>query len=206
MQDWHFDLKLTIMKDFIDFIKLFKQEPIKVFSDLLSQPKYRYLYLIVTIFGFILGFNGIINKIYLAKIDLETGNFIFSMIKTIVITFIVLYAFSWIVMYLNSIFQGFSNQKDIFAVIVYSLVPLIIGTLMISIFKIILFSVGGLQGSIFGIIKLFYVVYLIFYFATLIYLIIGNAIVNNFSIIKSIISTSILPIIYTIFESIKILK
>jgi hypothetical protein len=194
------------MKDFLDFIKIYKQEPIQTFSDLLSQSKYRYLYLILTIFGFILGFNSIINKIYLAKIDIETGSIIFSMIKTIIVTFIVLYFYSWIVMYLNSIFQGFSNQKTIFAVIVYSLVPLIIGTIMISLLKIILFSLPGLHGSIYGIIQLFYVVYLIFYLATLIYLIIGNAIANDFSIIKSAISTSTLPIIFTIFEAMKVFK
>jgi hypothetical protein len=194
------------MKDFLDFIKIYKQEPIQTFSDLLSQSKYRYLYLILTIFGFILGFNSIINKIYLAKIDIETGSIIFSMIKTIIVTIIVLYFYSWIVMYLNSIFQGFSNQKTIFAVIVYSLVPLIIGTIMISLLKIILFSLPGLHGSIYGIIQLFYVVYLIFYLATLIYLIIGNAIANDFSIIKSAISTSTLPIIFTIFEAMKVFK
>jgi hypothetical protein len=189
---------------FVDFIKVYFQKPIETFAILFNQPKFKYVYLLPIIFGFILGINDIINKSYLPVFDFNLGLVCISITKEILITILACYIYSWIMLFLNSLFQGYSNQSMAFAVISYSLVPLIVGYILITIIKLIAFSVLGLTEYAQIITRLLYIMYLAFYIVTIIFLIIGNSISNRFSILKSIIPSSILPIILTIYEITKL--
>jgi hypothetical protein len=194
------------MIEFINFLKIFKRNPIDVFFELLNTEEYKYTYLLVAIFGFILGLNSILNKILISNTDSSMATWIAIIIKIMIFTFIVIYIWSWIIKFINSALQGYSGQKSIFAVISYSLLPLIFSSIFISIFKIILFALPGLGIYTYIIMHFFYCVYFMFFIVTIIYLVIGNSISNNFSIAKSIIATSIIPILYIGVEIMKRLK
>ncbi len=159
---------------FVDFIKIYWQTPQKIFTTLLNQPKYEYVYLLPIILGFILGVNDIMNKSYLPSFDINLGLVFVSIIKEIIITLLACYIYSWIMLFLNNLFQGYSNQNMLFAVIAYSVVPLIIVFIFITILKLVIFSILGLPDYGHIITRLLYIMYLGFYIVTIIFLIIGN--------------------------------
>ena len=185
---------------FIDFIRIYRQLPKEGFNTLLNQTKYRYIYILPVLLGLFLGFNDVLNKYYLNSSDINAGLIATSIIKEIIITMIFCYFYSWIVQTLNNLFQGVSSQSLIFAVLSYILVPVIFVSILISILKIILFSVFGLQ-EYYRFISIFlYLLYLGFYIVSIVLLVIGNSIASKLTIIKSIIASSIFPIFITIYD------
>jgi hypothetical protein len=194
------------MKNFLNFVQAYKQNPINLFAELLNQSKYKYLYLIVGILGLTLSSNNIIDKIYLLNTHFDLATLLFSLTKTILITFVVIFIYSWFIVFINSIIKGYSSQKDIFAVIAYSLVPWIIGRFLVLSFKFVIYTFVEYKNYYLIIYSVLFAISLVFYIWSLICLIVGNAIVNSIPIIKSIISSALLPTISIVYQVIKVIK
>jgi hypothetical protein len=190
------------MKEFTSFLLLYKQNPIDLFSNLLNQVKYKYLYLILAMFGLCLACNTVIDKLYLASGPLALDTIIYPVLGAFLFTFI----YSWIVAFINGLLNGHSNQKDVFAVIVYALIPLIFGSIILLLLKILFYTLITSKNLYFNIYNELAFISIIFYCWSIVYLIIGNAIINDFSVIKSALTSAVVPLMTVVSMIIKIVK
>ncbi|MBK8884523.1 MAG: hypothetical protein IPN67_19855 [Bacteroidales bacterium] len=191
---------------FVDFIKVYFKKPINALTILLNQSTHKYAFLLPVIFGFILGINDIINKSYLQTYDLNIGSVGILISKEILIVLFACYVYSWIVVFLNSFFEGYSSQSMVFYLISYSLMPLILGSILVTILKLIAFLAFGRTEYGLIIVRYLSAIYFAFYVLTLIFLIVGNSILNGFSIFKSIMPSAIIPVISIIYTMSKFLN
>jgi len=187
--------------NFMKIVKMLLDNPRKNFEIVLNQPKYKYLYLFPALFGLVLGLNGFVNKYGIVNIEPHLPELYFSVLKEIIRYLIICYIYSWIVYWISRFFNGYANGKLTFAVVSYSLIPLIIGSFLILALKIGFFSFGY-----FGYFWMYYTMYLAFLSWSIYTLTTGNLIINGFSLIKSFISSSSLIIIFTMIEILQIYK
>ncbi len=170
------------------------------FEVVLNQPKYRYVYLFPVLFGLLLGIINFLNRIILG-VEPHFSGLLSSALKEIIIYLIVCHIYSWIVFVISNLFKGFANSRMTFAVVSYSMIPLIIGSFLILVLKIGFYEMGY-----FGISWMLYFIYLAFLTWTIYVLTIGNSIINKFSFVKSFVASSSLIILYTTIEILALVK
>jgi len=170
-------------------IHIIFRNPIEGFELFLIYDKYKLVYLFPVLFGIVSGINRSLSKV-------RTQNLVYlvrhSLISAcLIIVFVILYCFVYakIVLFISHLLKGLSNLKMTFSLVMYSLFPMIIGTTLILVFQLILYF-NDIQPQSLGFINvLIYGFYLVFILWSLYILVTGNALINEFSTLKSFLSS-----------------
>jgi len=191
--------------NFKRIIHLVILKPLDGFEAILIQEKYNLFYFFPFFYGAIIGISKTFNKFLFLKsatpfkMGYILGDSLVTIISMAGVTILFCFIYSWIVFFLSLLLKGLSNFKMIFSLVLYSLIPMIIGAVFLFACKLILLASVS-PGQLFEAITLFlYCFQIVFIFWSLYILLIGNAMINDFSIAKSFLSSSLLIVILFAF-------
>ncbi|OFY96758.1 MAG: hypothetical protein A3K10_12125 [Bacteroidetes bacterium RIFCSPLOWO2_12_FULL_31_6] len=156
------------------------------FEKFFNQTDSKKIYLIPIILGLSSGIIATINKHGQIKDAYILGILFFEIIKMIGITLILSYIYSLVILFLSHLFGGIASIKLTFTVMLYSLFPIAIGSLIILIIKLTIPVFDILPINLISYIVQIWFIYV---------LLIGISVINNFSYFKSFFSSSIIVLI-----------
>lgn len=177
------------MTPLFSMLRKFVINPLDGYEKILIPENNKLVYLLPTLYGLIYGASITISKFGLTHFGSVLGHLISDTLLKILFVFIFCYVYAWIILFISQLLKGISNINLTFSLVSYSLIPMIIGVALILAFKVIIDSIDLSKQSLYYVnMFLFYFQYL-FVLWSLYILIIGNAMINDFSKIKSSIAT-----------------
>ena len=166
---------------FNEIVRIIIFKPTTEIDRVLNQVKFKYVYLFPVLYALLGGLS----------LSFDHGTILLSTISSrLFFTYLISFIYSWIVFFISNSLKGSANINMTYGLISYSFIPLILGTTLFLLLKI-LFAICGV--SIQTITLLNYFIYysqIIFLIWTLFLLVIGNAYINSFSILRSFISSA----------------
>jgi len=177
-------------------------KPIKGFNKILNQPKYNYIYLLIVCYGLFQGINKTLSEYDVSRFDLFLTKSIGAILIAIISIFIICFLYSWIIYFIGFSLKGLANYRMTFTVVCYSLIPLIVGSILIIFSKIVYLNFSGISIETFN--SFIYYFHGLFIVWSLYTLVIGYSLINKFSILKSTIGSIgiffIVGLIYIILQ------
>lgn len=170
-------------------IHIIFRNPIEGFELFLIYEKYKLVYLFPVIYGIFSGISKSITKVRTQNIGYFVKHSLISAGSIIVFAILYCFVYAKIVLFISHLLKGLSNFKMTFSLVLYSLFPTIIGAALILIFKLILY-INDIQLQSLGLISvIIYSLYLVSILWSLYILVKGNALINEFSTLKSFLSS-----------------
>jgi hypothetical protein len=172
------------------FFKLLFFPPKQDVINIVVERKNSVVIFIPIAFGILIGFIRAVSKYDTAyPIEFFYGQLVAGIGFSVSITLVVLFLYVLLIQFFSSVFKGISNYKMTFTMFSYSLLPIIIGwILMLAVSMIIKFIPIGYVNSVISV-KVLNVIQMIFILYGIVILVRGVSIINQFSIIKSLISS-----------------
>ncbi len=170
----------------ISFIK----NPLEGYVKNLAKEEKTPVYVYPLLYGLIFGISFTISKFGVANINTLFDHLPFILFSRTLITLISCYVYAWIILVISWFFKGVSNINLTFSLVSYSLLPMIGGALLFLLLKLILVTVDISVYSLQLVnIFIFYFQY-IFVLWSIYILTVGNAMINDFSKLKSFVASA----------------
>ena len=173
----------------LSFFRLLFFPPKQDVINIAVEKRNRFVVLIPIIFGIMIGFFKTVSNYDSANIEYWYGLLVSNIISSILLTLVGVFLYVLLVQFLSSMFKGISNYKMTFTMFSYSLIPVIIGWLLISVISMIMMLYPIKYTNAITLIDVRNIIQRIFMLYGIIILVRGVGIINQFSIIKALISS-----------------
>ncbi|MCW3788921.1 YIP1 family protein [Plebeiibacterium sediminum] len=181
-------------------IKKFILNPLDRFQYNLVKENKIPVFVFPLLYGTLVAISLSLNNYGYSKIGDLLGHLPLMIITRAVLILISCFIYSWIVLLISLLLKGLSNINYTFSLVSYSLIPLIIGALIFLILKLIFITANASMYSFKLLYKFIYYFQHVFNLWTIYLLIIGNAMINDFSKMKSIIACAGIITIFIILS------
>ncbi len=171
---------------FQNIVRIIVLKPTTELDIILNQEKYKHLFSFPILYGIILGFSKTINKTGVANFIDLTATSIGPIILSVLIILISCFVYSWVIYFISKSLKGEASIDMTFGLVSYSLIPMVIGGVFYLMLKLFIYS----YGQDYSINIFIFYSQIIFVLWSTIILTIGNALINGFSMVRSLAATS----------------
>ena len=180
---------------FKEIVRIIVLKPTTEIDILLNQVKYKHIYLFPVLYGVIAGISKSVSKLGVSNIPHLLADSASSIALMLLYTFLFFFIYAWIVKFISNSLLGIASINMTYGLISYSMIPMIIGAIVYLFLKIFVYSDDSLLQSINSINLFIYYSQIVFVLWSFFILIIGNAFINSFTMVRSFISSTGLVIV-----------
>jgi hypothetical protein len=191
-KDKTFEQKAITFRQIIRIIIL---KPLTEIDLILNQEKYKYAHLFPLIYGIITGFSKSLSIFGFANLNDLVYNSVQSILFMLFLSYLFCFIFSWIVTFSSNLLKGISNFNMTYGLVTYASTPIIVGSTTALVLKIFLYATNQSPETINISNFIIYNTQLIFVIWSLFIIVIGNAFINSFSMLRSFISSALLSVL-----------
>ncbi|MEO8147103.1 MAG: YIP1 family protein [Bacteroidia bacterium] len=184
---------------FKEIVSIILFKPTTEIDLLLNQPKFKHVYIFPVLYGIFLGMYLAAGQVGLSNLQHLISVSIGSILSKTLFVVLFCFIYSWLVLFISNSLQGTANFNMTFGLMSYSMIPMVIGSILHLVFFLIGYSCAPLIQSdamLTIMIRFIFLSQFVFVLWSVFILVIGNAFINSFSMTRSLISSAGLIILF----------